>query len=203
MHGIEPGQGVVEAQRKQRPELFHARTLRCFVIVLVTTCLAGCIFNSRHESNGLDDAGSASTDASPLRLRQLQIRDYDTPDSDLVIRAVIASLQDAGFTITSADAGLGLISAKLDAPTETGGSRRKQRRYWFAATGDSGEGGRRLEASISVLGTNTGSRVRLGFVKRVVAENGGISAFTVEDPDIYRNMFSRLDRAVFYELQRL
>ncbi len=194
---------MVKTQRKQWLGLPHVHLLRCLTIVLAATSLGGCIFNSRHDSSGLNDAGSAATDASPLRLRQLQIRDYDTPDNDLVIRAVIASLQDAGFTITSADAGLGLISAKLDAPTETGGSRRKQRRYWFAATGDSGEGGRRLEASISVLGTNTGSRVRLGFVKRVIAENGGISAFTVEDPDIYRNMFSRLDRAVFYELQRL
>ncbi len=173
---------------------------RWLLPALFACLLAGCSFRAGEQADaGLLPAADAET--SPLALRRLQVRDYPVDDGDAVMRAVIASLQDEGFTITSADAALGLVSATLEASASSPPNRR-QRRYWFAADPRDG-GNRQLSASISVLPVRGGTRVRLGFVSRAVDAGGVTAVDTVVDPGVYQEMFSRLDRAVFYELQRL
>lgn len=55
------------------------------------------------------------TGESQVRLRQMQTRAFDTTDKELMLRTVIATLQDLGFVIDKADATLGSVSAtKLD-----------------------------------------------------------------------------------------
>ncbi len=174
---------------------------RLLPVSLFAIAVAACSFHARDEADAILDA-AGNPEASPLQLRQLQVRDYPVTDAGAVMRAVIASLQDEGFTITGADAGLGLISATLEA-TATRRESRRQRRYWFAADPSARGVNRRLEASISVHAIAAGTRVRLGFVTRDVGDDGTAAADTVSDPAVYREMFSRLDRAVFYELQRL
>lgn len=50
-----------------------------------------------------------------LETRSIQTRQYDTLDKAMTMRAVIATLQDLGFTIDQADADLGAITAtRLD-----------------------------------------------------------------------------------------
>ena len=46
-----------------------------------------------------------------LALRQMQTREYDTLDRDMTLRSVVATLQDLGFTIDSADAKIGTVTA--------------------------------------------------------------------------------------------
>lgn len=50
-------------------------------------------------------------EGSQLEIRQIQTRTYDTLDRDMTLRSVIATLQDLGFTIQTADATLGTITA--------------------------------------------------------------------------------------------
>lgn len=50
-------------------------------------------------------------DAAPLEIRSVQTRDYDALDKPMMMRAVIATLQDLGFTIDQADMGLGIVTA--------------------------------------------------------------------------------------------
>jgi hypothetical protein len=62
-------------------------------------------------------AGCAATpydlvgDSAPLEMRSVQTRDYDALDKPMTMRAVIATLQDLGFTIDQADMGLGIVTA--------------------------------------------------------------------------------------------
>jgi len=53
-----------------------------------------------------DVAGSSA----PLEQRSVQTREYDTLDKPMTMRAVIATLQDLGFTIDQADLGLGIVT---------------------------------------------------------------------------------------------
>lgn len=57
------------------------------------------------------DARILDSDQSQLQLRSIQTRAFDTPDRDLVLRNVIATLQDLGFVIDRADQTLGTVSA--------------------------------------------------------------------------------------------
>jgi|SRR6478736_2588968 len=72
------------------------------VLVLVM-CVAGCENPDRHI---LGD-----TEESQLQVRSIQTRVFDTKDKNMVVRNVVASLQDLGFVIDKADADLGTVTA--------------------------------------------------------------------------------------------
>jgi hypothetical protein len=54
-----------------------------------------------------DVAGSGSQ----LEIRQLQTREYDTLDREMTMRSVVATLQDLGFIIDTADLAIGTVTA--------------------------------------------------------------------------------------------
>ena len=51
-------------------------------------------------------------DESPLDIRSLQTRVFDTADENRTLRAIIATLQDFGFVIEKADEALATITAR-------------------------------------------------------------------------------------------
>ena len=51
------------------------------------------------------------TEESQVKLRSMQSRVFDTTDRNLMLRTVIATLQDLGFVIDDADETLGTVSA--------------------------------------------------------------------------------------------
>lgn len=53
--------------------------------------------------------------SSSVQLRSIQARAFETTDRETVMRAIIATLQDLGFVVDSADAAIGTVTAtKLD-----------------------------------------------------------------------------------------
>ena len=86
----------------------HQRQL-CFALIMTLPMmfLVGCQTDSREQI--------MATSQSQLALRQIQSRAFDTTDRELMLRTVIATLQDLSFVIDKADAGLGSVSGtKLD-----------------------------------------------------------------------------------------
>lgn len=73
------------------------------LLVLVSAILAGCANPDRHI---LGD-----TEESQLQVRSIQTRVFDTADKNMVVRNVVASLQDLSFVIDKADAELGTVTA--------------------------------------------------------------------------------------------
>lgn len=69
--------------------------------LMVCLAMVGCA-SSEPDVTGSDQ---------PLAMRQLQTREYDTLDRDMTLRAVVATLQDLGFTINNADAAIGTVTA--------------------------------------------------------------------------------------------
>jgi hypothetical protein len=77
------------------------------VAALSILLLAGCETDSR-------DQVMATTE-SQLALRQIQSRAFDTTDRNMMLRTIIATLQDLSFVIDEADERLGSVSGtKLD-----------------------------------------------------------------------------------------
>jgi hypothetical protein len=76
-------------------------------IVMALTTLAACQTDSRQQI--------LAASKSPVALRAVQTRAFDTTDHNKTIRTVIATLQDLGFVIDKADERLGSVSAtRLD-----------------------------------------------------------------------------------------
>jgi hypothetical protein len=75
-------------------------------LILSGLMLGGCI-----QPRAADVTGAGSQ----LEIRQMQSREYDTLDKRMTMRAAIATLQDLGFVIDTADIDLGTITAtRLD-----------------------------------------------------------------------------------------
>ncbi len=86
----------------------HKRLLHvALVLTLPMMVLGACQTDSRQQA--------LATSESQLALRQIQSRAFDTTDRDMMLRTVIATLQDLSFVVDKADATLGSVSGtKLD-----------------------------------------------------------------------------------------
>ncbi|MFM7344537.1 MAG: hypothetical protein ACKO1J_04095 [Tagaea sp.] len=80
-----------------------SRLLRAFAGLALLAVLAGCQTDSRQQV--------LATDRSQVQLRAFQTRAFDTPDMNLTVRNVIATLQDLNFVIDKVDERLGTVSA--------------------------------------------------------------------------------------------
>jgi hypothetical protein len=75
-------------------------------VAIVLAALAGC---NSSKDRLLD------TEKGQVELRQIQSRAFDTTDREKMLRTIMATLQDLGFVMDKADAGLGVVTAtKLD-----------------------------------------------------------------------------------------
>ena len=107
------------------------------------------------------------TDAQ-LKIRSFQTRTFDAQDSNAVLRAVAAALQDLGFIIERANAPMGLVTAGK-----------------FAGEGFTGF----VEVTVMVRSTDT--------KQTEVRVNALFNTKPIEDPKVYQNFFTSVERALF------
>jgi hypothetical protein len=117
------------------------------------------------------ERGVLTSPESQLKLRSIQSRAYDTTDRQMVLRGVVATLQDLEFMIEAADAALGMVTArKLLLPRGTPlGS----------------------DLMLTVTVRPRGERQVL------VRLNAEFNRRAVEDPEVYQNFFLALGRSLF------
>ena len=78
-----------------------------FAMAVAGVLVAGCQTDSRQQA--------LATSESQVALRQIQSRAFDTRDRNMMLRTIIATMQDLSFVIDEADAVLGSVSGtKLD-----------------------------------------------------------------------------------------
>ncbi len=78
-------------------------SLTLAALALIAMTAAGCQTNSKDQV--------LQVSSSQLALRSIQTRAFDTNNRQLLLRSIIATLQDLSFVIDKADATLGSVSA--------------------------------------------------------------------------------------------
>ncbi|MDH4040022.1 MAG: hypothetical protein OEV88_05165 [Gammaproteobacteria bacterium] len=141
------------------------RSLQCLALC-ASVALAGCATATP------DVTGSGSQ----LQTRQLQTRDYDTLDKEKTMRSVVATLQDLGFTIDTADPTLGTITGS---------------RVYYES--DYKNFTMRMTVTVREM---EGKRV-------AVRANARLNDKAVADPLTYQDFFAALDKAMFLTLQQV
>lgn len=157
---------------------------------MFAACASGCIW------------GTSSPPKTQLEIREFQTRTFDTKDTKLVMKALLNVLQDEGFTIKNADADLGFLSATKE--SDLGGGPIWS---WGTTTNKDSDRWRKLRvtdatANVSEFGNQT--RVRVSFQEKVLDNLGAtMEARRVDDAKVYQDFFSKVDKGIFLQKEKL
>jgi hypothetical protein len=114
---------------------------------------------------------------SQLKLRSIQSRAYDTTDRQMVLRGVIATLQDLEFMIEAADAALGTVTA----------------RKFLLLRGTPVASDLTLTVTVRPRGEK----------QMLVRLNAEFNRKAVEDPEVYQSFFVALGKSLFLSGQEV
>lgn len=137
-----------------------------------------------------------------LEMREMQTRNYENKDMKLAMKAVINALQDEGFLVKNADKELGFISATKEFDVENGTER------FFAILSDGAMARYKkntvIEASANVSDFGRETKVRVIFQTKILDNFGGaVSVHQIDDSGYYQEFFSKVDKSLYFERERL
>ena len=139
---------------------------------------------------------------SQLETRQIQTREFPTPDEKLVMKAVLNALQDDGFTIKNAVSDLGLITASKELDDEN-----RTAAFLGAVLAGPDASWRKMvvqEATVNVSTFGKETRVRVSLHQKVLDNRGGtISVDEIRDGMVYRQFFDKVDKSIFIQDEQL
>lgn len=163
------------------------------LLLVVAFTLSACVW------------GTPKPPKTQLEIREFQTRAYDTKDQKMVMKAVLNVLQDDGFTIKNADSSLGFLSATKE--IDLGGGGAQNVIFSWGDKSNEASRWRKLKvidatANISEYGTQT--RVRVSFQAKVLDNLGAVmEAKPIYDEQFYQNFFSKVDKGIFIQKEKL
>jgi hypothetical protein len=157
-------------------------------------------------------AAGVPPEQTQLEVRAIQTRTFDTPDTKLVLKAMFNVLQDDGYVVKNAVVELGLITAAKEtdlAPnrSEPAGSDVVVGPVWAFPSFRGQAPFRKTEVrdftgNVSEFGRQT--KVRVSFQRKVLDNRGGVlQVDVIDDPKFYQDFFSRMDKSVYLQQERL
>jgi hypothetical protein len=155
-----------------------------------------------------------------LEVRAYQTRDFDTADTQQVMKAMLNVLQDDGYVVKNAVVDLGLITAAKEIDVAPG----RSSSGGFGGLGGGiiiggpGPGGvivgsdgpqtfrktevRDFTGNVSAFGKQT--RVRVSFQRKLLDNRGGVvEVEAIDDAEFYQDFFSRMSKSVFLQQEQL
>lgn len=145
------------------------------------------------------------TPMTQLEKRQFQTRSYDSTDKALVMKAMLNVLQDEGFIVYNANPLLGFIygvkdfdtsDPNIDISKEFGLS--KSRLNW------NGVNVATIETTANITEYGKNMRVRVNFKRKLLNVYGNAQFIDdVNDENYYQDFFSKVDKAIFLQKQKI
>lgn len=170
-----------------------------FAFVFGTFVLSACAQTIPREALQL------SSDS--LERRQTQTRVFETNNESELLSASAALLQDLGFNLDESEVGLGVIVASKDRDaTEAGQVAASIITAALLGVAVPWDNEQRIRAAVITrkLGNRAGFAVRLTMQRIVWDTQGQVSQTEpLDDPEMYKEFFSKLSKAVFLEAQEL
>lgn len=164
------------------------RKLICFCLTILA--LSGCV--------SYDDY--YKLDEQYLARRQLETRNFETPNEELLLSASAQVLQDLGFTLDETETSLGLITANKD--REAGSTGEKVGMIFLAALAGTQpvyDVSQKIYVTLvsTKSKTNSGYNVRVEFARIIWNNMNQARTEKISDEEIYQDFFSKLSQSVF------
>jgi len=169
------------------------------MILLCLISVAGCETIPK-------DALSLSPES--LAQRQMQTRKYETKDEAKILSACAGLLQDMGFNIDESETELGVItSSKTRSAVSAGQQVTAVLVAAFLGVYMPTDKEQKMRASVITRPTGEEREyiaVRVTFQRIVWSSQGQVSiSESLTDPEIYREFFDKLSKAIFLEAQEI
>lgn len=164
---------------------------------ILVLCLIGVI-----APNSAEAKNEIITPQSQLQKRQYQTRQYEYISKADIMKAMLNVLQDEGFIVNNANSLLGFISGAkefspndktIDVQSELG--TKKGLLGCVVAV---------VEATANVSEYGNNYKVRINFKRKLLNSYGNAYKITeVTDEKYYQNFFSKVDKAIFIQKQKI
>lgn len=173
--------------------------LKRLLTVLFVLCFAlpACARSKQQES--------IITPMTQLEKRQFQTRTYQTVDKPLVMKAMLNVLQDEGFIVYNANPLLGFIygvkdfdtsDKNIDISREFGLSKSRLNLNGIRVA--------TIETTANVTEYGKSMRVRVNFKRKLLNIYGNAQFIDdVNDETYYQDFFSKVDKAIFLQKQKI
>jgi hypothetical protein len=147
-----------------------------------------------------------------LEVRAFQTYAFDTSDSRLVMKAMFNALQDDGYVVKNAVIELGLITATREIDLAPGRSNSTGGETVsivgrLAVIASPPPAYSKIEVhdftgNVTPFGEHT--KVRISFQRKVLDSRGHVVEVNpIDDPAFYQDFFSRMDKSVYLQQERL
>lgn len=137
-----------------------------------------------------------------LEIREFQTRSYDTKDVKMVMKSLLNVLQDDGFIVKNANVELGLLTATKEVDVED-----KNTALVAALLGGHEARWSKnniIESSANVSDHGKQVRVRINFQIKTLNNKGEImDVKQIEDQAHYQAFFSKVDKGIFIQKEKL
>lgn len=140
-----------------------------------------------------------------LEIRQMQTREYDTTDKTLIMKAMLNVLQDDGYIIYNANPLLGSIfSVKEFDSTSTSAAIASEYGLSQKYIRWAGVSAIVVDSNANVTEFGKKIRVRMSFKLKMLNTYGSVSkVINLESPEYYQTFFSKVDKAIFLQKQKI
>ena len=139
---------------------------------------------------------------SQLQARQLQTREFRNETLRSGMKAVAAALQDEGFSIDLVNVDLGLLKATRQL-TDEDTEKKNFQILWYGEPKEY-RAIRQWDATVTIQDLEQSLKVRVSVVEKTINNKGGVtSSQPVVDPTFYQAIFSKVDKSVFLQKNKL
>lgn len=139
---------------------------------------------------------------SQLEIRQMQTREFDTPDTKMALKAMLNVLQDDGFIIKQVNPEMGFFNGQkmLDAEDRLG---KFWGTFWWGPSAQWVENSV-IDCTANVSKFADKTRVRANFVIKQMNNKGGVeNVRTIDEATFYQDFFSKVGKGMFIEQEKL
>jgi len=176
-------------------------------VPLVVPVVTGAISAAQAKSEQAEKDANKKPQLTQLQTRKLQTREYDSTDTNSILRVALAVIQDDGFVLRQSDADVGLLTASKNLHEKNiDDSGTAFLKGFMGIGGVSSQKFSTVEVSVTVTPFGEKTRVRLS-ARLSSAEYGTggskINYEAVTEPKFYQTFFAKLEKGLFIKQEKL
>lgn len=173
--------------------------LKKILLILIVSCIALPVCAKNRE------AETIITPMTQLEKRQFQTRSYESQDKALIMKAMLNVLQDEGFIVYNANPLLGFIygvkdfdtaDPNIDISKEFGLSKGRLNLNGIKVA--------TIETTANITEYGKNMKVRVNFKRKLLNLYGNAQFIDdINDEKYYQEFFSKVDKAIFLQKQKI